>query len=227
MAETSCAHVSAAVQTVLPFRKHEANNLKQTTEMIGYESLLEGIWTRLRRAADDPSSPLRLMSVATSNVNGRPSNRTLVLRGADRDAALIWFHTDRRSPKLTHLKANPYVSSVVYDPENRVQIRLDGKVTLHQGDSIAKHHWEQVSMAVRSAYGLPQGPGNRIEQPDPRAQVISQQIKSGRAEDGWQNFTVIEVAVDVIDWLQLGYGNQQRRAVLRAETGWKVEPLKP
>ncbi|MCI0630397.1 MAG: pyridoxamine 5'-phosphate oxidase family protein [Phycisphaerales bacterium] len=200
--------------------------LQQSAELTGYEALLDGVWTRLKRAADDPSSPFHLMSVATSNSDGRPCNRTLVLRGADRDLGLIWFHTDRRSPKLVHLKANPYVSALAYDPYDRVQIRLDGEVTLHQADSFAQRHWEQVSLAVRGAYGLSQGPGDPVEQADPRAQLMSQQFRSGQSETGWYNFTVIEVAVNVIDWLQIAHAGQ-RRAVLRAETGWKVEPVMP
>jgi hypothetical protein len=35
--------------------------LQESAELIGYEALLEGVWSRLKRAADDPSAPLRLI----------------------------------------------------------------------------------------------------------------------------------------------------------------------
>jgi len=169
---------------------------------------------------------LRPMAVATVTSDGKPSNRTLVLRGADRSSGLVWFHTDRRSPKMRHLEARPYVSALGYDAHDQVQIRLDGEVTLHYDDRLTNHHWEQVSMAVRYAYGLPHGPGEPLQQPDPRFQVMHRQQELGEVHRARENFVVIQVRVDTIDWLQVG-STGQIRAVLRAATGWKAEPLVP
>ena len=198
----------------------------ESLAIIGYDAMPAEVWTRLSVAADDPAQRLRLMAVATVTPEGRPSTRTLVLRGADRTSGLVWFHTDRRSPKLRHLEARPYVSALGYDEHDVVQVRLDGAVSLHLDDRLADHHWEQVGMAVRYAYGLPHGPGEPLRQPDPRFQVIRRQQKLGELHHGRENFVVIQVRVETIDWLQVGPTGQVR-AVLHAATGWKAEPLVP
>jgi pyridoxamine 5'-phosphate oxidase len=194
--------------------------------MITYDAIPGEVWAKLSGAADDPAQRLRLMAVATVTPEERPSNRTLVLRGADRTTGLVWFHTDRRSPKLRHLEARPYVSALAYDEHDDVQVRLDGPVSLHFDDRLADHHWEQVGMAVRYAYGLPHGPGEPLRQPDPRFQELHRQQKQGELHQGRENFGVIQVRVETIDWLQVG-ATGQVRAVLRASSGWKAEPLVP
>ena len=198
----------------------------EQAELITYDALPTDVWVRLTRAANEPANPLRLMAVASVADDGRPANRMLVLRGADSSAGLVWFHTDRRSPKVHHFKTNPYVSAIAYDPREQIQMRLDGHVTLHQNDSLADRHWEQASLAVRAAYSMHHGPGEPLPVADPRAAVMRHEEKIGHVEHGRSNFLVMQVHVETIDWLQIGL-HGQRRAVLRAERGWKSEPITP
>ena len=161
------------------------------------------------------------MAVATIGSEGNPCNRMLVLRGAARDTSRIWFHTDRRSPKIHHLQARPYVSALAYDDHDRVQIRVNGRVTLHKDDAVAQRHWEQTSMVVRFAYGMSPAPGaaanGAVRPADPRLLSMHQQHAQGRLSAGRQNFVVIEVEVETIDWLQIA-DSGQRRALLRMES---------
>jgi len=198
----------------------------QFGELIAYDTILDAAWTKLSRAANDPAHMLRLMAVATVAPDGKPSNRTLVLRGADRASGIVWFHTDRRSPKVLHLMQRPCISALGYDGHDQVQIRLDGPVTLHQDDALAEHQWQQVSMALRFAYAFPHAPGRLLKQPDPRLQKMQVEHDAGESERGRENFVVIQVRVEVIDWLQISH-TRQRRAILRAGKGWKSEPLVP
>jgi len=198
----------------------------ENVDLMKYDAIPDAVWTKLSRAADDPALQLRLMAVATVTPDGKPSNRTLVLRGADKPSGLVWFHTDRRSPKMHHLRERPQISALGYDQHDHVQIRLDGEVTLHETDALADSHWEQVSMAVRHAYSSQFAPGEPIQQPDPRLQVMRQQQKLGPADHGRHNFVVMQVRVEVIDWLQVG-SMSQVRAILRAAKDWKAEPLVP
>jgi general stress protein 26 len=195
-------------------------------DLVPYESLPDAAWNRLNQAANDPRQPMRLMSVATVTPQGRPSNRILVLRGADRAAGLLWFHADRRSPKIAHLKERPYMSVLGYEEEGQVQIRADGEVTLHHHDVLADRHWEQASMAVRRAYGLPEGPGESIHQPDPRSQMMRKEQNLGNPEHGRENFIVLQLRVEVLDWLQVG-ANGQVRAVMHSADGFKPRPVVP
>ena len=198
----------------------------KTDELITYDAIPDAAWTKLFRAANDPTLAVRLMAVATVAPDGKPSNRTLVLRGADKQSGLVWFYTDRRSPKMHHLKHQPHVSILGYDERDHVQIRLDGEATLHENDELADRHWEQVSMTLRHAYSSPHAPGEPIRQPDPRLEMMSRQRDQGPADHGRDNFVVLQVRVVEIDWLQVGPKGQVR-AILRAATGWKAHALAP
>ena len=191
-----------------------------------YEDLPNAAWAKLTQAANDPTHLLRLMALATVTPDGRPSNRTLVLRGADQALETAWFHTDKRSPKMIHLAHVPYVSAIGYDERAHIQIRLEGKVTLHHDDALANQHWEQASLAVRHAYSLPIGPGEPLVQHDPRARTMRTDHTAGESDRGRVNFVVIQLQVESIDWLQL-LAAGQIRAVMRRGRGWKPEPLAP
>lgn len=81
-------------------------------QIVQYSELPDAAWAKLEQAANDPTQMLRLMAVATVTSDGKPSNRMLVLRGADHQTGMVWFHTDKRSPKMSHLSRVPYVSAM-------------------------------------------------------------------------------------------------------------------
>jgi pyridoxamine 5'-phosphate oxidase len=208
-------------------------------DLIAYDLMPAITWNKLAQAANDTQHALRLMAVATVDAHGKPSNRLLVLRGADLESGRIWFHTDRRSPKIRHLKAWPYVSVLAYDSQDCIQIRLDGRATLHFDDSLAQDHWEQISLAVQYAYALPHGPSEPIDgeafrhepdqslrHADPRLHSMHLAHREGHLQRGRQNFVVIQVQVETIDWLQVT-STGQRRAIMRADAGWAAQPLTP
>ncbi len=202
----------------------------QHSQVIDYPDIADAVWTKLAHAANDAASTMRLMAVATVGPGDNPCNRMMVLRGANREAGHIWFHTDRRSPKIHHFKARPYVSALAYDHNDRVQVRIDGRITLHKDDAVARQHWEQTSMVVRFAYGMSPAPGAAVNsvqrQADPRLLAVRQQHTTGRLAESYQNFVVIEVGVEASDWLQVAE-TDQRRALLRAESAWTPEPFVP
>ena len=42
--------------------------------------------------------------------NNSPDSRTVILRAFEEDKPAIWFHSDKRSKKILHLKRNEKVS---------------------------------------------------------------------------------------------------------------------
>jgi pyridoxamine 5'-phosphate oxidase len=66
------------------------------------------------------------MSIATSSVDGHPSNRTLLLK--DVDATSVWFASLNSGPKGLELAENPEAALVLYWREQGRQIRLVGTV---------------------------------------------------------------------------------------------------
>jgi pyridoxamine 5'-phosphate oxidase len=77
------------------------------------------------------------MTLATADVNGRPSARTVLLKGFD--AAGFVFYTNYESRKGRELAANPHAGLLFFWPELERQVRIEGGVA-------------QVSAAESDAY---------------------------------------------------------------------------
>lgn len=67
-----------------------------------------------------------LMTLATAGADGRPSARMMLLKEYDRHGCL--FYTDLRSRKAADLRANPYAALVLYFPDLRRQLRIEGGI---------------------------------------------------------------------------------------------------
>jgi general stress protein 26 len=194
--------------------------------LIAYDALAEEAWTRLQQAGDDPDHPMRTLVLATVCAAGAPEARLMVLRGADRRLGKLWFYTDRRSEKVEHLRRQPQVTAVTYDPEEGVQLRVRGTAGVDESGALADQHWSQVGMAVRALYASPDTPGRPLRQPDPRLMGVKRSIDAGGEAAARGNFAVIEITVDAIEWLQIVEG-EQRRAIMFAATDWAVQALAP
>jgi general stress protein 26 len=194
--------------------------------LIAYDALAEESWNRLQESGDDPNHPMRLLVLATVCTAGAPEARLMVLRGADRRLGKLWFYTDRRSEKVEQLRRQPQVTTVTYEPESGVQLRLRGTAGVDESGALADQHWSQVGMAVRALYASPDTPGRPLRQPDPRLMGVKRSIDAGGEDTARGNFAVIEITVDSIEWLQIADGDQ-RRAIMFAATNWAVQPLAP
>jgi pyridoxamine-phosphate oxidase len=82
----------------------------------------EWIASALARGVREPLAA----ALATVDRDGRPSNRTLLLKALDADGAI--FSGGRDSRKGRDLQAVPYASIVLYWRETLQQLRIDGRV---------------------------------------------------------------------------------------------------
>jgi pyridoxamine 5'-phosphate oxidase len=80
----------------------------------------------LEAAIDGDVLQPHAMSIATSTVDGHPSNRTLLLK--DVDETSVWFASLSSGPKGLELAENPEAALVLYWREQGRQIRLVGTV---------------------------------------------------------------------------------------------------
>jgi pyridoxamine 5'-phosphate oxidase len=83
--------------------------------------------------ASEPSDP-NAMIVATATPDGRPSTRTILLKGID-DRGFVFF-TNKESRKSDELAANPHVALLFYWKSLGRQIRIEGPVE-HVADTEA------------------------------------------------------------------------------------------
>ncbi|MEU8822248.1 pyridoxal 5'-phosphate synthase [Streptomyces sp. NPDC048636] len=81
-------------------------------------------WLREAAASDEPAP--HTMTLATAGADGRPSQRIVMLRGAD---ARGWhFGTHRTSRKGRELAERPYASLAFHWPYTGRQVRIGGRV---------------------------------------------------------------------------------------------------
>jgi pyridoxamine 5'-phosphate oxidase len=82
------------------------------------------LWFGVALASNLPEP--NAMTVATATPGGRPSARTVLLKGFDERGFV--FYTNYRSRKGRELAANPQAALVFYWPELERQIRIEGQI---------------------------------------------------------------------------------------------------
>lgn len=173
------------------------------------EGSLQEVWRLLAAGVADPRSPFRTLSLATVSADGTPDQRQVILREVERDARRIALHTDERSAKYSQIVRNPAVSLLGWDGEGRLQVRLNGRASLHTGDSVAQAAWDELPMASRQLYRGRQLPGT------PLAEPLPDQFSQNPDEIAFKAFAVIAVVIDRIETLRL-----TDRGHIRARFEW-------
>ncbi|MEN0067405.1 MAG: pyridoxamine 5'-phosphate oxidase [Myxococcota bacterium] len=170
------------------------------------EATLDQAWQLLTRGVGDRRHGFH-WPVVCSHHQGEAHGRIVVLRGIDRAAREVWFHTDRRSAKLDQLDG---LSWVFYDPKSRVQLRLYGWSTMAE-PSVADAEWDRLPSTSRRTYRVEPAPGTPLEAyssglpPDAEG-------RSGRA-----SFAVVVTEVERVESLKLGREGHERARFTWAE----------
>ena len=84
------------------------------------DAVLPTAWWMLGWGVGDPKADFHIAQVATVDGAGRPTLRSMVLRGVDRDARAIRFHTDHRSGKVGELRTRGEIAALLYDRDEKV-----------------------------------------------------------------------------------------------------------
>ncbi len=160
----------------------------------------------LARAAADRRSPMHTPSVASIGLDGAPRSRTVVLRHFDRGERCLRFHTDIRSEKYAELTSDPRISTLFYDADKKVQLRLSGMASLHVTDEIADGAWAASQAMSRHCYATEPAPGSAIME----GGAFS--IPKGRdlTEVGRPHFCAVRIKFSKLEWLWLGSDGHRR-----------------
>lgn len=169
----------------------------------------------LARGVADRRSPFHTPTLATIGLDGAPRARTLVLRGFDPAARTLRLHTDARSAKAQEVLADPRAALHAYDARAQVQIRLQGRVTLHRADALADAAWAGSRPFSRMCYAVEPGPGSPAALPPP----APRDPEAGRA-----HFTTLLFAFDRLEWLWLDAAGHRRALFTFGpdDAGWLV-----
>ena len=171
---------------------------------------LDAAWRRMAEGAVR-GGDAGAVSFATLGAGG-PEVRTVVLRGADREAAEVEVNSDSQAAKVVALAADPRAALMLWDAAMRLQIRarLRCRVLVSDAD-----RWSALSDAARWNYGAEPPPGTAIDAPDA--------WERPRARDG---FAAIVGEVLEIDTVLLDPAGH-RRALFRAADGFAGRWLSP
>ncbi|MEM1150588.1 MAG: pyridoxamine 5'-phosphate oxidase family protein [Pseudomonadota bacterium] len=174
--------------------------------------LLSAAWDRLSAAPTDRTAPYRTLSLATSDSEGWPDTRTVVLRAADPDAAILQIQTDSASAKCNALASDPRCALLFWDPGSQVQLRCRARATLRPGTT---EEWAALAQPQTLAYGGMPPPGMPIDRPEHHTRL-------GNPD----RLTLITCTVEQIDLVQLD-PDRHRRALYTRKTNWQGQWIAP
>ncbi len=175
------------------------------------------IWDLLFSGLQDRNSNLHL-PVFICGKDEIFDGRTVVLRGVDKKAQILWFHTDIRSQKIKILKMNPNGSFLFYDKKEKIQLRIFGKIKINYQNDISKKSWEQTIHMSRQCYLGEKIPGTQTSVPTSGLSDDVDNFKYSiqESEIGYKNFCVIQLFIKSIEWLYLA-AKGHRRAMFKLE----------
>ena len=182
-----------------------------------FEEIKNKYWSMLEDAVSNRASSFRI-PVFICSYQDEVDGRIVVLRKSDRENNLLQFHTDFRSPKVEILKNNNKASLLLYDKEEKIQLRVKVNCEINNQNSITKESWKKTQHISRRCYLTDSPPGTSSE--NPTSGMISKledfDYTMEQSEDGFKNFTVIKCNIKSIEWLYLA-AKGHRRAMFDIE----------
>jgi pyridoxine/pyridoxamine 5'-phosphate oxidase len=171
----------------------------------------DAVWDALARGVRERWSPWSLPTLATVGPDGAPQARVIALRGADRAARTLTFHTDARSDKVAALAACRAAAVTFFDPADAVEARFTGRVAVHRDDPVARACWNDASALSKSAAAIALAPGTPLAQATPFERLVQE----GSADVAYSHFAALVLEIESLDWLWLG-----PRDLRRARFAW-------
>jgi pyridoxamine 5'-phosphate oxidase len=168
-------------------------------------------WIRLVNGAVKSRDPLHTPCVSTHSGNDI-SLRTVVLRKAIPESRELRFHTDTRSKKWKELTLNPTISALFYDAADRIQIRVKGRAELHFNNDLTTNAWQKTSLSSRRCYLTNFDPSSFTQNPTSGLpeHIEQENFTLEESEIGFQNFGIVSIQVQNIDWLWLHHAGHRR-----------------
>ena len=136
----------------------------------------------------------------------------MVLREFNLKERYLRFHTDYRAAKIDHYKNNNSASVLGYDPKLKIQIKLQGTISVHYHDDLTRTAWESSTARSKKCYSVKGGSTLKISDPK------EFDLKDGNIEDGYINFAVLKFSFDSLEFLHLKSSGHRR-----ALHSWKEE----
>lgn len=176
--------------------------------------------------AEDACPQAHAMTLATADVDGRPSARVVLLRAYD-DAGFVFF-TNKDSRKGRELRANPHAALVLHWWELGRQVRVEGSVEeVSTDESLA--YWQ--TRPHRSRIAAWASPQSRVVRD--RAE-LDRLVAAAASDHGgvdvvlppfWGGFRVVPETIEL--WSHRDDRLHDRIRYTRTGNAWRRERLAP
>ncbi|MDH4394505.1 MAG: pyridoxamine 5'-phosphate oxidase family protein [Limnobacter sp.] len=180
----------------------------------------EDLWKTLSRATVDKRHPWRVVVLSTSGPNGANS-RNIILRAVESQRALCTFYTDLRSGKIADITHDPRVSLLFWNPRSNEQLRAWGDACVVNDPKALDLHWSRIPDYARKDYATLSAPGALLTE-DQALDITSLRVESAR-----QNFRLIQVQIQRMDYLKLDREGHQRFGLNQENDAWVFKALVP
>lgn len=175
--------------------------------------------------ASEPNDP-NGMALATSDANGAPHVRMVLLKGHGPDGFV--FYTNQQSDKALQIAARPFAALLFHWKSQRRQVRIEGKV-LTVADDIADAYW--VSRGRDSQLGAwasdQSRPLDARETFDARFAEVAARFDGGDVPrpPHWSGYRVWPDRIEF--WQDRAHRLHERRVFERDGQGWREGMLYP
>ena len=190
-----------------------------------YAEAIAALNATLERAEASGRRNMNAMTLATVNRAGRPSTRTVLLRGLDAEGLV--FFTDRRSGKGQDIDAVPHASVCFYWEPIEAQARVDGRMVVlaperAESDFSSRPRAAQI-MIRASAQSQPLA--SKAALVDAVAAVEKDYPNEVPVPDFWSGYCLVP------DFIELWVGSRdrmhERLAYAKSADGWQKTLLQP
>ena len=131
-------------------------------------------------------------------------SRVMVLREFNFDNKILRFHTDNRAAKIDDIMKNASSTVIGYDPDLKIQIKMQGQTKVHFDDEVAKMAWNESTPRSKKCYSVKGGSTKEIEDPQ------DYDIQDFIVEDGYKNFAVLIFKFQSLEFLYLKSSGHRR-----------------
>ena len=180
-----------SLETQLPDEYNEISQTLESADLI------------LNNAVENAKTLFHTLAVSSID-NNQIATRVMVLREFNLKERYIRFHTDYRAAKIDHYSENNSASVLGYDPNLKIQIKLQGSISVHYNDYLTQAAWEGSTTRSKKCYSVKGG--STLEISDPK----EYDLKDGNIEDGYMNFAVLKFSFNNLEFLHLKSSGHRR-----------------
>ena len=196
-----------SLETDLPLEYNEISQTLESADLI------------LTNAVVNAKTLFHTLAVSSID-NNQVATRVMVLREFSLKDRYLRFHTDYRAAKIQQYRNNNSASVLGYDPSLKIQIKLQGSISVHYNDRVTLAAWEDSTTRSKKCYSVKGG--STLAIPEPK----EYDLKDGNIEDGYVNFAVLKFSFHNLEFLHLK-SSGHRRALHTWENAFESNWLVP